>query len=431
MAGKHAIGGDDVAQSRVAARVVALEDPAASESAVSSKEEADAVRPESAAISKNATTRESIAVPKTAAHLQDVTAQDAAASKNSKSRKGSRKSSSSRRKGHSSREKSAPETKISDSVTSAETSEASGKLSNQTGNGTSGETADGSMAAPTVALTGSSALSDSPTSLESSVLAASAGSATSADSATPSLVSPSPHSSAATAPASAESLAFVASDPPISKPPASPPSASAPASADSPASKPSSSTSASSRRSSAHSKRPRFSLRNFPLVRAFLRVAEVVVVVAAVGIIVSTFFISVLQIRGTSMAPTLREGDLVVTNHSNRFATGDMVAFYYNNRVLLKRVIGFPGDWVDIKPDGTVYVNDVQLHEDYVQGLSFGETDIVFPYQVPENRYFVLGDHRNVSIDSRSEALGTVSEEQIVGKVLMRVWPLTAFGPVG
>ncbi|MCI6574625.1 MAG: signal peptidase I [Actinomycetaceae bacterium] len=177
--------------------------------------------------------------------------------------------------------------------------------------------------------------------------------------------------------------------------------------------------------------RSRFSLLNFAPVRAFLRVAEVVVVVAAVGIIVSTFFISVLEIRGTSMEPTLHEGDLVVTNHSSKFATGDMMAFYYNNRVLLKRVIGFPGDWVDIKPDGTVYVNDVKLHEDYVQGLSLGETDIVFPYQVPENRYFVLGDHRNVSIDSRSEAVGTVSEEQIVGRVLLRVWPLTALGPVG
>ena len=129
------------------------------------------------------------------------------------------------------------------------------------------------------------------------------------------------------------------------------------------------------------------------------------------------------------MEPTLREGDLVVANHSSEFSTGDIMAFYYNNKVLMKRVIGNPGDWVDIR-DGKVFVNDEPLDEKYVQGVDTGQSDMKFPYQVPENRYFVLGDHRNVSVDSRSEAIGTVSEEQRIGRAMFIVWPLPRVGKI-
>ena len=155
-----------------------------------------------------------------------------------------------------------------------------------------------------------------------------------------------------------------------------------------------------------------------------------IIVVAAIAVIISTFFITVLQIRGTSMEPTFHEGELVVASHSHNFEPGDVVAFYYNNTVLLKRVIGNPGDWIDIDQDGVVSVNGVALEEDYVTDLSLGNPDISFPYQVPENRYFVLGDHRSVSIDSRSDTIGTVADDQVIGKVLFRVWPIERFGSV-
>ena len=156
----------------------------------------------------------------------------------------------------------------------------------------------------------------------------------------------------------------------------------------------------------------------------------VLIVVLAAAIIVSTFLISVLQIRGNSMEPTVHEGDMLIANHSTAFDQGDVVAFYYNNKVLLKRVIAFPGDWVDIDDNGLVAVNGHVIREEYVKDLALGETDIVFPYQVPENRYFVLGDNRSVSIDSRSNVIGTISDEQVIGEVLYRIWPLESFGAI-
>ena len=165
-------------------------------------------------------------------------------------------------------------------------------------------------------------------------------------------------------------------------------------------------------------------------IQVFWRVIQALIVVSAAGILVATFFISVLQVRGTSMEPTVKEGDVVIADHSNKFATGDVIAFYYNNKVILKRVIAFPTDWVDIKPDGTVWVNGEELQEDYVQGLSLGHPDIIFPYQVPEGRYFVLGDHRSASIDSRSSTIGTVSDDQVIGSVFLKVWPLKNLGTV-
>ena len=143
------------------------------------------------------------------------------------------------------------------------------------------------------------------------------------------------------------------------------------------------------------------------------------------AVLVATLWLPVLQIYGSSMTPTLEEGDIVVSIKSKTYETGDIVAFYYNNKILIKRVIAGSGDWVDLDEDGTVYVNGEKLDEPYVKDKAFGECDLELPYQVPESRIFVMGDHRSVSVDSRSKAVGCVAEEQIVGKLVCRIWPLT------
>ena len=152
--------------------------------------------------------------------------------------------------------------------------------------------------------------------------------------------------------------------------------------------------------------------------------------VAAVAVLVAVLLLPVLQIYGTSMAPSLTEGEFVVAIKGTNMQTGDICAFYYNNKVLVKRVIAHEGDWVDIDEDGTVYVNNVKLDEPYVSDFAKGECDIELPYQVPESRIFVMGDHRSVSVDSRSTTIGCIAEEQIVGKIVFRVLPFSAFGPV-
>ncbi|MCD8347973.1 MAG: signal peptidase I [Lachnospiraceae bacterium] len=152
------------------------------------------------------------------------------------------------------------------------------------------------------------------------------------------------------------------------------------------------------------------------------------ITVAAASVLVATLFLPVLQIYGTSMTPTLTDGDIVVSLKSSEFVQGDIVAFYYNNKILVKRVIATEGEWVSMDEDGNVYVDGTLLDEPYVSELAYGECDITFPYQVPEGKLFVLGDHRSVSVDSRSSAVGCVSEEQIVGKLTFRVWPITSFG---
>lgn len=154
------------------------------------------------------------------------------------------------------------------------------------------------------------------------------------------------------------------------------------------------------------------------------------ITVAAVAVLVAVLVMPVLQIYGGSMAPTLSEGDIVLSLKGGECRTGDIVAFYYNNNILVKRVVAGTGDWVDIAPDGTVYVNDVPLDEPYIKAKAFGETNITLPYQVPESRVFVLGDQRDVSIDSRNTAVGCVASEQLVGKIVFRVWPLSGFGAV-
>ncbi|SCW36916.1 signal peptidase I [Streptococcus equinus] len=152
------------------------------------------------------------------------------------------------------------------------------------------------------------------------------------------------------------------------------------------------------------------------------------IVVAAFAILVAMLYLPTLRIYGKSMRGTLESGDVVLAVKSNRFKTGDIVAFYYNNNILVKRVIAKSGDWVNITKDGTVYVNDKKINEPYIENKAYGETNIKFPYQVPENRIFVLGDNRKVSIDSRNTSVGAVSDEQLVGKLIFRIWPLSDIG---
>ena len=152
------------------------------------------------------------------------------------------------------------------------------------------------------------------------------------------------------------------------------------------------------------------------------------IVVAAVAVLVATIWMPVLQIYGASMTPTLNEGDIVVSVKGSDFEPGDLVAFYLGNKILVKRCIAGPGQWVDIDADGNVYVDGELLDEPYLTEKALGDCDIELPYQVPDNRYFCMGDHRSTSVDSRSTTVGCVSDEQIVGKIVFRVWPLSDFG---
>lgn len=156
----------------------------------------------------------------------------------------------------------------------------------------------------------------------------------------------------------------------------------------------------------------------------------VLIVVAAIAILVATLWMPVLRIYGTSMSPTLEDGQIVVSIKDSNFEIGDLVAFYYGNKLLIKRVIAGPGDWITIEDNGDVYVNGERLDEPYLQEKALGECDITFPYQVNDERWFLMGDNRAVSVDSRSTLVGCVSKDQIVGKVVFRVWPLDKFGTI-
>lgn len=158
--------------------------------------------------------------------------------------------------------------------------------------------------------------------------------------------------------------------------------------------------------------------------------AAILIVVAAVAVLIATLWMPVLRIYGTSMVPTLENGQIVVSVKTTDFKPGDIVAFYQGNKLLIKRYIAGPADWVDIDADGNVSVNGTVLDEPYIEEKAYGETNIELPYQVPDNRYFLIGDNRDVSVDSRNTAVGCVANEQIVGKVVFRIWPLSKFGAV-
>lgn len=169
-------------------------------------------------------------------------------------------------------------------------------------------------------------------------------------------------------------------------------------------------------------KRERYKRRFRRILRSTV---NALIVVAAVAALVATLILPVLEIAGTSMEPNLNDGDIVIMVKTDHLKTGDLCAFYFSNKILIKRIIAIPGDYLWINRDGTVYLNNVELQEPYISEKSLGECDIEFPYQVPENSYFMMGDHRDTSIDSRSSVIGCIAEDQIIGKILFKIWPLS------
>ena len=171
-------------------------------------------------------------------------------------------------------------------------------------------------------------------------------------------------------------------------------------------------------------KRERYKRRFRKLLK---RTVNALIVVAAVAALVATLILPVLQIAGTSMEPNLNDGNIVLLVKKKNLQTGDLCAFYYSNKILIKRVIATPGDYIWIESDGTVFLNGNPLDEPYISEKALGECDVEFPYQVPENCYFVMGDKRETSIDSRSSVIGCIPEDQIVGRIFCKFWPLSEF----
>lgn len=155
------------------------------------------------------------------------------------------------------------------------------------------------------------------------------------------------------------------------------------------------------------------------------------IIVAAVAVLIATLALPVMEISGSSMEPTLNDKEIVVLAKTSNLKYGDLICFSYQNKLLIKRVIGVPGDVINIDENGNVFLNGRLINEPYVTDKALGECDIKLPYQISENHYFVLGDHRSTSIDSRSSVIGAVSKEQIVGKIMVRIWPLDSFGTIG
>ena len=156
----------------------------------------------------------------------------------------------------------------------------------------------------------------------------------------------------------------------------------------------------------------------------------VLIVVAAVTILIATTFMPVFRTYGDSMTPTLSEGDIVLALKGNNFGTGDVVGLYVGNKLLIKRVIAGPGQWIDINEDGDISIDGKKQDEPYVTEKALGDCNIELPFQVPDGRYFVIGDHRSTSLDSRNTAVGCIADEQIVGRIFFRVWPFSEFGAV-
>ena len=156
----------------------------------------------------------------------------------------------------------------------------------------------------------------------------------------------------------------------------------------------------------------------------------VLIVVAAVAVLVATLFLPILQISGDSMSPTLEHDEIVVLLKTKDFERGDLIGFYYQGKILLKRVIALPEDEVVIDAEGNVYVNGEVLEEPYVSEKGLGDCDLEFPYKVPGTSYFVMGDRRSNSVDSRNSVIGAISRDDIIGKVFLKVWPLSDFGLV-
>ena len=169
---------------------------------------------------------------------------------------------------------------------------------------------------------------------------------------------------------------------------------------------------------------------NYRFVSALYSTIGTMLVVAAIAVLIANLWLPVLQVTGASMSPTLEEGQVLLANKGSNLETGDIIAFYYNNKILVKRVIAVAGDWVYIDETGKVYVNDIAIDEPYLTDKALGNCNIEMPYQVPESQIFVMGDHRSVSLDSSNTTIGCISEEQILGNVYYCLWPVESLGKI-